>query len=93
MPVPAKSDPVQHIYTTNDTEKAQLTSPVASKCFNFDGIEGYVAPWNFGGLVELFRIYNPTVDSYMLATSAKLAVAISNGFNQGQTSLGWVAPN
>lgn len=91
MPVASKPEPVIHYYTTSKSTRIQLTG--SAQCYAYDGIEGYVAPSNLGGLQELFQIYNPTLDSFILVPSSKLAYANSLGFTLNQTSLGWVVPN
>ena len=93
MPVPTKPTPVIHTYTTNKNTRIQLTGTGAGQCYKYDGVEGYVAPSNLGGLQELFQIYNPAADSYILVPSSKVALANSLGYTRFQTSLGWVVPN
>lgn len=94
LPPISKANQVQHIYTISDTEKNQLTTPTQGNCFNFDGIEGYVAPYQWtGSLQQLYRLYNPSADSYILVPSSKLSTATALGYTQGQTALGWVVPN
>lgn len=89
-----KANAVIHIYTTSDTEKSQLMASTQGNCFNYDGIEGYVASYNWtGGLQTLYRLYNPTADSYILVPSSKLTLANTLGYTQSQTTLGWVVPN
>jgi hypothetical protein len=89
-----KQNPVQHIYTTSDTEKSLLMMATQGNCFNFDGIEGYVASSNWTGTLQiLYRLYNPTADSYILVPSGKLSTATALGYTQNQTALGWVIPN
>ena len=63
------------------------------QCYKYDGVEGYVAPSNLGSLEQLYQIYHPTADSYILVPSSKVALANSLGYNLYQTSLGWVVPN
>ncbi|MEO5763725.1 MAG: hypothetical protein ABIR52_00295 [Casimicrobiaceae bacterium] len=92
-PVPAKPKRVLHSYTTSETERAQLTSVTYGNCFRFDGIEGYVAPYNLGGMQQLYRVYNPTKDAYILVPSAYVASATAQGFTQNTTALGWVFAN
>lgn len=93
MPVPTKAIPVIHTYTTNKTTRNQLLGSGPGQCYKYDGIEGYVAPSNLGGLQELFQLYNPTADSYILVPSSKVSLATGLGYTQQQTSLGWVVPN
>lgn len=93
MPVPGKAIPVIHTYTTNKTTRNQLTGNGAGQCYKYDGVEGYVAPSNLGGLQELHQLYNPTLDSYVLVPSSKVSLAIGLGYAQYQTSMGWVVPN
>jgi hypothetical protein len=93
MPVPSKPEPVIHFYTTNKSERDALIAATYGNCFRYDGIEGYVAPWDLGGLQQLFRIYNPTTDSWILVPSSHLPTANGLGFTQQQSSLGWVVPN
>ncbi len=90
----SKANPVIHIYTTSDTEKSQLMARTQGNCFNYDGIEGYVASYNWTGTLQaLYRLYNPTADSYILVNSGKLSLAQSLGYTQNQTTLGWVVKN
>jgi hypothetical protein len=63
------------------------------QCYKYDGIEGYVAPSNLGGLQELFQLYNPAADSFILVPSSKVSLVNGIGYTQNQTSLGWVVPN
>jgi len=93
MPVPGKAIPVIHTYTTNKTTRNQLTGNGPGQCYKYDGVEGYVAPSNLGGLQELYQLYNPTLDSYILVPSSKVSLAIGLGYAQYQTSMGWVVPN
>jgi hypothetical protein len=93
MPVPTKPIPVIHTYTTSKTTRNQLMGSGAGQCYKYDGVEGYVAPSNLGGLQELFQLYNPTADSYILVPSSKVSLANGIGYAQNQTSLGWVVPN
>ncbi|CAG1007483.1 Subtilisin DY [Burkholderiales bacterium] len=93
MPVPGKPIPVIHTYTTNKTTRNQLTGNGSGQCYKYDGVEGYVAPSNLGSLQQLYQIYNPTADSYILVPSSKVALANSLGYTLYQTSLGWVVPN
>lgn len=93
MPVPTKPIPVIHTYTTSKTTRNQLMGSGAGNCYKYDGIEGYVAPSNLGGLQELVQLYNPTADSYILVPSSKISMANGIGYTQQQTSLGWVVPN
>jgi hypothetical protein len=93
MPLPSKPIPVIHTYTTSKSTRTQLTGTGAGQCYKYDGIEGYVAPSNLGSLQELFQLYNPTSDSYILVPSSKVSVANGLGYTQQQTSLGWVVPN
>jgi hypothetical protein len=82
------------VYTTSETERGQLMSATLNNCFDYDGIETYVSPTNSTGTMEqLYRLYNPVADSYILVPSSKLATATSLGYTQAQTSLGWVFPN
>jgi len=91
MPVPSKAKPVIHRYTTEPSTRDQLTT--SAYCYKYDGIEGYVSPSNTGTLQQLYQIYNPTADSYILVPSSKVSLANSLGYNQQQTLLGWVVPN
>ena len=93
MPVPTKPIPVIHTYTTSKPTRIQLMGTGAGQCYKYDGVEGYVAPSNLGGLQELIQLYNPTADSYILVPSSKLALANGLGYTQQQTSLGLVVPN
>ena len=93
MPVPGKPIPVIHTYTTNKTTRNQLTGNGPGQCYKYDGVEGYVAPSNLGSLEQLYQIYHPTADSYILVPSSKVALANSLGYTLYQTSLGWVVPN
>lgn len=93
MPIPGKPIPVIHFYTTSKSERNALTAPTIGNCYKFDGIEGYVAPSNLGGLQQLYRLYNPTADSWILVPANRLATATGLGYTQNQTSLGWVVPN
>jgi hypothetical protein len=93
MPVPSKPIPVIHTYTTSKTTRDQLKGNGPGQCYKYDGVEGYVAPSNLGGLEQLYQIYNPSADSYILVPSSKVAVANTLGYTQNQTSLGWVVPN
>ena len=93
MPVPTKPIPVIHTYTTSKTTRNQLMGSGAGQCYKYDGVEGYVAPSNLGGLQELFQLYNPTADSHILVPSSKVSLANGIGYAQNQTSLGWVVPN
>lgn len=93
MPVSTKTIPVIHTYTTSKSVRNQLMGTGAGQCFKYDGIEGYVAPSNLGGLQELFQLYNPTADSFILVPSSKVSLANGIGYTQNQTSLGWVVPN
>lgn len=93
MPVPTKPIPVIHTYTTSKTTRNQLMGSGAGQCYKYDGVEGYVAPSNLGGLQELFQLYNSTADSYILVPSSKVSLANGIGYAQNQTSLGWVVPN
>ena len=93
MPVPGKPIPVIHTYTTNKTTRNQLTGNGPGQCYKYDGVEGYVALSNLGSLEQLYQIYHPTADSYILVPSSKVALANSLGYNLYQTSLGWVVPN
>lgn len=93
MPVPSKTIPVIHIYTTSKTERNSLTAATYGNCFKYDGVEGYVAPSNLGGLQQLYRLYNQAADSWILVPANRLATANGLGYTQNQTSLGWVVPN
>ena len=94
MPLPGKDTPVLHVYTTSDSEKAQFLSATQDNCFQFDGIEGYLAPSNMTGTLEMiYRLYNSSADSYILVPSSKLSIATSLGYTQDQTALGWAIPN
>ena len=93
MPVPTKPIPVIHTYTTNKNTRNQLMGTGAGQCYKYDGVEGYVAPSNLGGLQELIQLYNPTADSYILVPSSKVSLANGLGYTQQPTSLGWVVPN
>jgi hypothetical protein len=55
-PVPGKLIPVLHVYPTSEIEKTQFMSATPGNCFKFDGVEGYLAPYNFGGLQVLYRL-------------------------------------
>lgn len=91
--MPGKQYPVQHVYTTSDAEKAQFLSITIGNCFNFDGIEGYVAPANWSGTFEmLYRLYNATTDSYILVPERYVSMAQTLGYVQNQTALGYVTP-
>lgn len=93
MPVPSKPEPVIHFYTASKSERDALIVATYGNCFKYDGIEGYVAPSNLGGLQQLFRLYNPTTDSWILVPSSHVTTANGLGFTQQQSSLGWVVPN
>ena len=93
MPVPSKPVPVIHIYTTSKTERNALTAATYGNCFKYDGVEGYVAPSNLGGLQQLYRLYNPTADSWILVPANRVSTAPGLGYTQNQSSLGWVVPN
>jgi hypothetical protein len=93
MPVPTKPIPVIHTYTTNKNTRDLLIGTGVGQCYKYDGVEGYVAPSNLGGLQELLQLYNPTADSFILVPSSKVPLANSLGYTQSQTSLGWVLPN
>lgn len=90
-PRPEKQYPVLHVYTTSDSEKSQFMSSTAGNCFEFDGIEGYAASYNFTGALEtLYRIYNPTLDSYILVPQRHVSTANALGYVADQTPLGMV---
>lgn len=93
MPVPSKPLPVIHTYTISKSTRDQLQGNGPGQCYKYDGIEGYVAPSNLGGLQQLYQLYNPVADSFILVPSSKVGLANSLGYNQNQTSLGWVVPN
>lgn len=93
MPVPTKPKAVIHFYSTNKSERDARMAPTNGNCFKYDGVEGYVAPSDLGGLQQLYRLYNPTADSWILVPTAHLATANGLGYTQQQTSLGWVLPN
>lgn len=93
MPVPSKPVPVIHIYTTSKTERNALTAATYGNCYKYDGVEGYVAPSNLGGLQQLYRLYNPTADSWILVPANRVSTATGLGYTQNQSSLGWVVPN
>ncbi len=94
MPLPGKAVPIVHTYTTNDTELFQLMSATAGNCYNYDGIEGWIAPSNWtGNLQALYRLYNPNADSFILVPQSKLTMAQGLGYTANQTLLGYVVPN
>lgn len=94
MPLPSKPIPVQHVYTTNVDELAALQTATNGNCFKLDGIEGYVAWYNMtGALEELYRLYNPTADSFIVVPTSKIALANSLGYTHYPWWLGWVVPN
>lgn len=91
-PSPSKKYPIQHIYTANESEKAQLESSTSGNCFQFDGVEGYLSAFNTGGLELLYRLYSPGNDSYILVPERYLSLAYSLGYSSNQTSMGYVVP-
>lgn len=95
MLVPGKPAPVSHVYTTSTTELATFRgSAGASNCFRYDGIEGYVASYNWNGALEaLYRAYDPVYDAYTLVPQRYLASQVAMGYTAGQTILGYVQPN
>ncbi|MCC6868296.1 MAG: hypothetical protein IT522_05685 [Burkholderiales bacterium] len=65
----------------------------AGNCFDYDGIEGFVAPTNWSGnLVALYRLYNGSNDTYILVPQTKVAAANAAGYTLYQTLLGYVEP-
>lgn len=81
-----------HLYDKQDGANS-LTAATYGNCFKYDGVEGYVAPSNLGGLQQLYRLYNQAADSWILVPANRLATANGLGYTQNQTSLGWVVPN
>lgn len=93
MPVPSKTFPVLHVYATSSADLTTFQSSTAGNCFDYDGIEGYIAPNNFTGtLVALYRLYNASKDTYILVPQGKLAAARAAGFTLNQALLGYVKP-
>jgi hypothetical protein len=91
MAVPSKPYPILHVYTTSASELAQFTSPTPGNCFKFDGVEGFVAPQALPLTpTQLFRAYNPDVDSYVLYKSTSRSQVRARGFRANETLLGWV---
>lgn len=89
-PVPAKPKKIIHYYATNDTEKAALMGTAPGTCFKFDGIEGYVAPFNTGGLQALYRATSLSANAAILVPSSYLGWANALGFTTNQSVIGWV---
>jgi serine protease len=92
-PVPAKPYKVIHVYSTNSSEKASLMANASGACYNFDGIEGYVAPYDTGGLQPLYRAVSLTANAWILVPGIYLGIANGLGFTTAQSVIGWVIPN
>jgi len=93
MPAPSKIYPVLHTYATSSADLAMFMNSTAGNCFDYDGIEGFVAPTNWSGnLVALYRLYNGSNDTYILVPQTKVAAANAAGYTLYQTLLGYVEP-
>lgn len=93
-PVASKPYKVIHVFSTSDTEKASLMgTTVSGTCFKFDGIEGYVAPYNTGGLQPLYRAVSITANAWILVPGNYLGIANTLGFTSNQSVIGWVVSN
>jgi len=94
MPIPGKSIPVIHTYTTINSELTAFMGSSFGNCYNYDGIEGWIASTNWNGALQaLYRLYNPSADNYILVPQNKVTMAQGLGYTANQTLLGYVVPN